>query len=57
MAPFDGLPRERDMRNVEGEGHPFAFNIALSGNLVGILDAIRKGTRISGALIRPALKK
>ncbi len=38
------------------EGHPFAFNIALSGNLGGILDAIRKGTRISGALIRPALK-
>jgi hypothetical protein len=39
------------------EGHPFAFNIALSGNLGNVLDAIRKGMRLSGELIRPMLGK
>lgn len=39
------------------EGHPFAFNIALSGNLDNVLDAIRKGASLSGEIIRPALGK
>jgi hypothetical protein len=38
------------------DGHPFAFNIGLSGNLDAIGDAIRKGGSLKGALFRTLLR-
>ena len=38
------------------DGHPFAFNIGLTGNLDAIGEAIRKGGRLKGALFRTLLR-
>ena len=38
------------------DGHPFAFNIGLTGNLDAIGDAIRKGQSLKGALFRKLLR-
>ena len=38
------------------DGHPFAFNIGLTGNLDAITEAIRKGGRLKGALFRTLLR-
>ncbi|MFB3149145.1 MAG: YdbH domain-containing protein [Alphaproteobacteria bacterium] len=38
------------------DGHPFAFNIGLTGNLDAITEAIRKGVRLKGALFRTLVR-
>ena len=38
------------------DGHPFAFNIGLTGNLDAITEAIRKGGSLKGALFRPLVR-